>query len=226
MSDLETKDAIGEEAPEVDTEEVEQVEGEVDNPEEGTVEKAVSVDDLKDFYNPKKKEEVKQKEEKVEEIKYTDFSLDKDLSLGDDFITEVKTFAQEKKLKQEEAQKVFDLAQAAIKKDRDAIDNIIIERAKAWDEAVRVDKEIGGVNIAEKMGVIKGFIKKFGNEEVREVFRKSGLGSHPEVLRLLYKAGKAFSEDDFVPNTGVKKPVSNKNEYGETMIRFPSLEKR
>jgi hypothetical protein len=43
----------------------------------------------------------------------------------------------------------------------------------------------------------------FGTPELRTLLNESGLGNHPEVIRMMYRAGKAISEDRFVaPSAG------------------------
>ena len=46
-----------------------------------------------------------------------------------------------------------------------------------------------------------------GPPELKELLNSSGLGNHPEVVKLAYKVGKAISEDRFV--TGSPKGPSN-----------------
>ena len=41
-------------------------------------------------------------------------------------------------------------------------------------------------------------LKAFATPELRELLQKSGLGNHPEIIRFMYRAGKAISTDDYV----------------------------
>lgn len=69
---------------------------------------------------------------------------------------------------------------------------------------VRTDKELGGEKLPENLAVAKKALDNLGTPALRTLLEQSGLGDHPEVIRLFYKAGKALSEDGFVP--GGKQP--------------------
>ena len=42
---------------------------------------------------------------------------------------------------------------------------------------------------------------KFGTDALKSLLTESGLGNHPEVIRFMYRAGKAISEDSYVGNS-------------------------
>lgn len=206
--------------------ETKEVEAEI--PEKGTIEKPVTKSDINDFYNPKEIAEQKSSAEKKEPIKYDNFKVSEDIKFEDAFVNEFKDFASSKGLKQDDAQKLISFTENAIKNERKFIENKLYERAQLWHEQTLHDKEIGGKNIKEKMSVVNSFIKNYGSEEVRNLLKASGFGSNPEILRMLYRAGKSISEDNFVADAGIarnSKP-SNVNEAGERMMRFPSMEKK
>jgi hypothetical protein len=79
----------------------------------------------------------------------------------------------------------------------------LLTQAKAqWVEAAQTDKEYGGEKLSENLAVAKKALDTFGSPELRTLLNESGLGNHPEIIRAFYKAGKAISEDKFVPATG------------------------
>jgi hypothetical protein len=67
---------------------------------------------------------------------------------------------------------------------------------QGWIEAAKSDKEFGGDKFQENLGVAKKALEQFGSPELRTLLDQTSLGSHPEVIRLLVKAGKALAEDD------------------------------
>ena len=67
-----------------------------------------------------------------------------------------------------------------------------------WTKSATSDKEFGGPALAENLSVAKKALDAFGTPELRDLLNTSGLGNHPEVIRLFYRAGKAISEDRFV----------------------------
>ena len=60
------------------------------------------------------------------------------------------------------------------------------------------DKEFGGPALAENLSVAKKALDAFGTAELRTLLNESGLGNHPEIVRLFFRAGKAISEDRVV----------------------------
>lgn len=110
-------------------------------------------------------------------------------------IAEYSKVAKELNLSQEAAQRVLD-----------AVGPKLAERQAAQIEAVRngwadnskADKEFGGDKLTENLGVAKKALDQFGTAELRSLLNESGLGNHPEVIRFMYRAGKAISEDRIV----------------------------
>lgn len=67
-----------------------------------------------------------------------------------------------------------------------------------WAEAARSDKEFGGEKLSENLAVAKKALDQFGTPELRTLLNESGLGNHPDVIRFMFRAGKAISEDRYV----------------------------
>lgn len=103
--------------------------------------------------------------------------------------------AKELNLPQDQAQKVLD-KMAPVIAARQA-EQFQAARAE-WGEAAKTDKEFGGEKLTENLGVAKKALDTFATPELRALLDASGLGNHPEVIRVFYRAGKAISEDRFV----------------------------
>ena len=118
---------------------------------------------------------------------------------GRDFDPEVlnaySAVAKELNLTQESAQKMLDRI-APVMQERQAqqIESIRNE----WVQTAKIDKEFGGDKLSENLSVAKKALDTFGSPELRTLLNESGLGNHPEIIRLMYRAGKAISEDRFV----------------------------
>ena len=67
-----------------------------------------------------------------------------------------------------------------------------------WFEASKSDKEFGGDKLEANLGIAKKALDTFGTPELNKLLVSTGLGNHPELIRLMFKAGKALSEDTFV----------------------------
>lgn len=103
--------------------------------------------------------------------------------------------AKELNLPQDQAQKVLDKMVPVIAA-RQA-EQFQAARTE-WAEAAKTDKEFGGEKLAENLGTAKKALDALATPELRTLLEESGLGNHPEVIRVFYRAGKAISEDRFV----------------------------
>jgi hypothetical protein len=109
--------------------------------------------------------------------------------------------AKELNLSQDQAQKVLDKMAPVIAARQ--LEQFQAARTE-WAEAAKTDKEFGGENLAENLGTAKKALDTFATPELRALLEESGLGNHPEVIRVFYRAGKAISEDRFVAGQGGK----------------------
>lgn len=110
-------------------------------------------------------------------------------------IDEFSTVAKELNLPQDAAQKILD-KMTPVMQARQA-EHLQAARAE-WAESAKADKEFGGEKLAENLGVARKALDAFTTPELRNLLEESGLGNHPEVIRMFYRAGKAISEDRFV----------------------------
>lgn len=69
------------------------------------------------------------------------------------------------------------------------------KQTEDWAKAARDDAEIGGKRFDESVKAAHRFIGEYGSPELKTLLRDSGLGNHPELVRLCAKAGKAMAED-------------------------------
>ena len=80
------------------------------------------------------------------------------------------------------------------------------ERISSWADATKVDKELGGEQLDENLGLAKRAMENFASPELAKLIDTPsadnpdglGLGNHPEVIRLFYRVGKAISESELV----------------------------
>lgn len=103
-------------------------------------------------------------------------------------------------LSQENAQKMFTAMYGEA-------DNYVRRRtqefAAQWAEQSKADPEFGGANFNQNMGQIAAAYRQFATPELKQLLDASGLGNHPEVMRLFYRVGKALSQDTGVRAQGV-----------------------
>jgi hypothetical protein len=71
---------------------------------------------------------------------------------------------------------------------------------KGWKDAIMSDEEYGGANVQENLNVARSVIERFGGDKeeigkIRDALNETGAGNNPEVMRLLYRVGKAMQDD-------------------------------
>lgn len=124
-----------------------------------------------------------------------EFKAAEGITFDDAVVGAFSEVAKELNLTQDAAQKVLDKVAPVMA----ARQSEQIEAARtAWAESAKVDKEFGGDNLAENLAIAKQGLETFGTPELRALLNESGLGNHPEVIRVFYRAGKAISDDRIV----------------------------
>lgn len=137
--------------------------------------------------------------EKVSDIpeKY-DIKAPEGVTFDTELVGEFEGIAKELGLSQVNAQKVSDigakLAQKLEAKQLDAITQLNSQ----WVETAKADKEYGGAKLQENLAVAQKALTSFGTPELRDLLEKTGMGNNPEVIRFMYRAGMAISEDKLV----------------------------
>jgi hypothetical protein len=88
-----------------------------------------------------------------------------------------------------------------------------VEQVKAiheeWRSASSTDKEFGGDKLQENLGVARKAYESFATPELRKLLDDTGMGNHPEVIRLMYRIGKKISEDKFVGGKAANPAAAN-----------------
>lgn len=123
-----------------------------------------------------------------------DLKMPEGVELDQAATTEFTAIAKELKLDQAAAQKLADIGAKMAQRQAEAHAQLV----ETWTEQVKTDKEIGGDKLAENLGVARKAIDTFGSPELKALLNSTGLGNHPEVVKLAFKVGKAISEDGFV----------------------------
>jgi hypothetical protein len=62
---------------------------------------------------------------------------------------------------------------------------------------VKTDKELGGTALDGNIRLAQSALTKFGTPELRAALDTTGMGNHPEVVRVFTRIGKAMAEDTF-----------------------------
>ena len=133
---------------------------------------------------------------------YADFTFPEGLTLDAAKLDELKAHYKELGLTQDQAQKAAVKEANAIKQGLEAQTNAVTQLREGWLNAVRSDAEIGGDGFEQNLAAAKLGLSKFGTPELNTLLRTSGLGNHPEVIRVFTRIGKTLKEDQPTPGGG------------------------
>ena len=75
---------------------------------------------------------------------------------------------------------------------------LLEEQVLQWEAATKKDKLLGGDKLEANLATAKLALDSFGSPELKQFLAKSGLGSHPEVIRMLHKVGSSIGDDQLV----------------------------
>ena len=118
--------------------------------------------------------------------------------LDPEVLTAFGEVAKDLDLPQEAAQKVLDKVAPVIQaRQAQAVEEVKVE----WANEAKADQEFGGESLAANLEIAKSSLNAFGTDALKSLLQESGLGNHPEVIRFMYRAGKAISEDSYVGNS-------------------------
>ncbi len=69
------------------------------------------------------------------------------------------------------------------------------DRETAWAQATKADPEIGGKNLKDSLMFARYALDHFGDVELYDFLDDTGLGNHPEVIRMFMRVGVATEGD-------------------------------
>lgn len=144
------------------------------------------------------------------------------VKLSADVQTKFEAIARELDLPQEAAQKMLDLAPELNKMYASNLEEVAQATSTKWHEETRNDKELGGDNYDSTMALVAKTRDAFATPELTALLQRfdakknpngTGLGNHPEVIRLFARIGSRISEDgkfvggNTTPNQGAAAPA-------------------
>lgn len=139
------------------------------------------------------------KDEKTpEEVAY-EFKVPEGVELDTASADEFKAIAKDLKLPPDAAQKVVDLA---IKREQARAEQFA-QQVQSWADEVKADPELGK---PENLAMARKFIDTFGDDKIKSLLNSTGMGNHPDVVRMILKASKGMSEDRFTAGKSNAEP--------------------
>jgi hypothetical protein len=133
----------------------------------------------------------------VKEIKY-DVKLPDGSLLDAKQVEEVVAFAKANNLSNEQAQDLLNRENETVSAYQKTQESTFEETKAGWVDAVMNDKELGGQGFNQSVEFAHRALEKFGSVELKETLDKTGLGNHPELVRVFSRIGKAMADDTLV----------------------------
>lgn len=166
---------------------------------------------------------------KVEDITIPE-GAEVDAELGKSF---VEILNDEKLSRKELAQKLFDLYQSQSVKMLDGLkaaeqertkkftDDMAAEKAE-WVKQCKADKEFGGQKWEASQAVIDRGCEHLATPEAVKLMQAYNLNTHPEIVRMFYRAGLLAGEDkSIVAGNGSGKPTDTAMAiFGESLKEY------
>lgn len=148
-----------------------------------------------------------------------DFKTPEGVTFDGELVGEFEGIAKELGLSQANAQKVTDIGAKMAQKFQSKQAEAMQQLSTEWVDAATTDKEFGGDKLTENLAVAQKALTAFGTPELRGLLEQSGLGNNPEVIRFMYRAGMAISEDKLV--TGGARSTSSGQSQAQRL--FPNM---
>ena len=124
-----------------------------------------------------------------------------------DFVT---TVAKEMKLNNEQAGNLLKI----LADNYQAVQQQSVQRERTnWRAELRADPELGGENFDKTRLHLSTVMRKFGNNEVKDILNSTGLGDHPAFVRMFNAIGASMSQEVNVIKGAQPKPKFTYKDY-------------
>lgn len=146
-----------------------------------------------------------------DEVKY-ELKIPEGSQIGKDAVDGIVAFAKENKLSADAAQKILDRESEAVSSFAKYQQEQYKAKQEAWVNEIKNDKELGGSEEAfvQNMEYAKRVVDRFGTDAFKKTLNETGLGNHPELVRIFNKIGRSMAEDRLVT-------AGTKNSAGKSM---------
>ena len=64
---------------------------------------------------------------------------------------------------------------------------------RRWVAQTKNDSELRGPQFKEKLEIARLVLKRYGNKGLVDILEQTRMGSHPELIKCLWRVGKALS---------------------------------
>ena len=121
----------------------------------------------------------------------------------------IATWATEQGLTQAQAEAVLGREVSAKQSAAEALADQVTAAQTEWLEAAKADPEIGGAKFDASAESARRAIAAYGSDALKKALDETGLGNHPELIRVFAKIGAAMREDSFAGAGGSNAAASD-----------------
>jgi len=146
---------------------------------------------------PAKKQSSESKDEQEALKEYT-LELPENSQLDASAVERIASFAKERGLTKDQAQELLSIESDAVSKFAEAQAEQVNLKVESWKADVKQDKELGGEAYEKNVELAKRVVERFATEDFKKALNETGLGNHPELVRIFFKIGKSMAEDQLV----------------------------
>lgn len=140
-----------------------------------------------------------------------DLSLPKDTELHEDFLEDVRTYAKDNQLTQDQA---ASLLVREVASEQEFLDFHLGETQRisdGWLQESKDDKNFGGDKWEATTARVKSYMGKFFGEEAMKLFDETGMGNHPALVEGFNKLALQGEEDSLEKGRKAEAPKGRKD---------------
>lgn len=155
-----------------------------------------------------------------------DFKLPEGFQADEAILGKFRGLAKDMGLDGAKAQALIDLYAEAGTALSQKMDAAHTQQVQAWGEAISKDKDLGGDNLASTRKLADAALSRFATPELRTLLNETGLGNHPDLVRVFRDIGRALSDDTVTrgsPGSGVSSPANDEQAFLDTL--YPTMKK-
>jgi len=141
------------------------------------------------------KSDDKEAGESDSEPEYSEFQLPEDMQVDNAILEKATPLFKEAGLTQEQAQQFVDIYAEQIQNHQAAQVEAFNQLRQDWQESSKNDSEFGGDKFDESIADARVALDKLGTPELVKLLNETGVGDHPEVIRLMKNIGSLVKED-------------------------------
>lgn len=124
-----------------------------------------------------------------------EFTLPEGMALDEAALGKFEPVLRDVGLTNEQANKLAGVFAEIRAADLQASQTAFVEQVNGWLGEVKADPDLGGAKFDSTVKAAGAAMAAFGTPALREVLNNTGLGNHPELVRLMSRVGAALQED-------------------------------